>query len=246
VLNFVHGTDTGFGNAGVTGGGTSTSNVLSTELATTAFYFDFDTASNVYLSTAAVDVVINLASLKTSGAAYTLTSDTAMEARISYVLTGTGAADTITTGALADSITGGVGADIINSGAGADVIIYTAATAPAGGTGDLVSNSIDVVTGFTTSDTIDLTAADAALLAGGGSLGAGGVIAAMTNATTFSVATAGSIQEYDDGTDTYLRISTAADAAYTVSADIDIIKLVGITGHVFTLSSAGVISMASE
>ena len=127
VTNFVHGTDTGFGQAGAAANAAaSTANVAVNELATTAFYFDFDTASNVYLSTATVDMVVNMASLKTSGVAYTLTSDTAMEATIAYSLTGTAAADTITTGGLADAITGGAGADIIDGGAGVDTFTFGA------------------------------------------------------------------------------------------------------------------------
>lgn len=149
VVNFVHGTDTGFGQAGASANAAaSTANVAVNELATTAFYFDFDTASNVYLSTAAVDMVVNMSSLKTSGVAYTLTSDTAMEATINYNLTGTTAANVITAGGLADTITGGDGVDTITGGAGADKIILGTTAADA-----------DVIMGFVkASDVIDLSA----------------------------------------------------------------------------------------
>ena len=145
VTNFVHGTDTGFGQAGSSANAAaSTANVTANELKTTAFYFDFDTASNVYMSTAAVDMVVNMASLKTAGVAYTLTSDTAMEATILYDLTGTAAANTITTGGLADNIDGGAGADTIDGGAGADTID--------GGTG------ADAITGGAGADQITVSA----------------------------------------------------------------------------------------
>jgi len=172
VTNFVHGTDTGFGQAGDSDNGVaSTVNVTANELATTAFYFDFDTASNVYLSTAAVDMVVNMSSLKTSGVAYTLTSDTAMEATINYNLTGTTAANVITGGGLADTITGGDAVDTITGGAGADKIILGTTAA-----------SADVIIGFVkASDVIDLSASlTAATLTVGSQLAAG----AANNATT--------------------------------------------------------------
>jgi len=156
VVDFTHGTDTGFGSAGdvATNGIASTVNVTANELAATAFYFDFDTASNVYMSTAAVDVVVNMASLKTSGVAYTLTSDVAMEATLNYNLTGTAAANTIVGGGLNDTIDGGGGADTITGGGGNDTI--TAGTAA-----DVImistTNGTDSITMTRNEDVIDLT-----------------------------------------------------------------------------------------
>jgi Ca2+-binding RTX toxin-like protein len=153
VTNFVHGTDTGFGQAGSSANAAaSTANVTANELKTTAFYFDFDTASNVYMSTAAVDMVVNMASLKTAGVAYTLTSDTAMEATILYDLTGTAAANTITTGGLADNIDGGAGADTIDGGTGADAI-----TGGAGADQITVSASLTVAGADTIADFVSGT-----------------------------------------------------------------------------------------
>jgi hypothetical protein len=157
VTNFTHGTDTGFGSAGdvTTNGIASTVNVTANELAATAFYFDFDTASNVYMSTAAVDVVVNMASLKTSGVAYTLTSDTAMEATLNYNLTGTTAANTIVGGGLNDTIAGGTGGDTVTGAGGDDTISFTA------GGADVVMistvNGTDSITITRNEDKIDLT-----------------------------------------------------------------------------------------
>jgi Ca2+-binding RTX toxin-like protein len=157
VVNFTHGTDTGFGSAGdvATNGIASTVNVTANELAATAFYFDFDTAANVYMSTAAVDMVVNMASLKTSGVAYTLTSDTAMEAVINYNLTGSGAANVITGGGLNDTIVGGSGADTITGGGGDDTITGTS------GDADVyvisTTNGTDSYTAVINEDTFDLT-----------------------------------------------------------------------------------------
>jgi hypothetical protein len=156
VVSFVHATDTGFGSAGdvATNGIASTTNVTVNELAASAFYFDFDTAANVHMSTAAVDMVVNMPSLKTSGVAYTATSDAAMEATLQYNLTGTAAANTITTSGKADTIDGGGGADTIDGGAGADAIT--------GGTGVDVymistNNGADTYTAKINEDLFDLT-----------------------------------------------------------------------------------------
>jgi Ca2+-binding RTX toxin-like protein len=144
-----------------------------TDLAANAFSFDFDSDDNI---AEAGDMVINMASLTTSGVAYDLdasTSDTALEARLNYVLTGTTGADTITGGGLADTITGGTGADIITGGvgldtlvlatdSGVDTIFYT--TASDGGTAGADSAG-DSVTGFeSTSDKVSLDGALATAL----------------------------------------------------------------------------------
>lgn len=128
VTNFVHGTDTGFRLATTSADGDGAG-----DLAATAFYFDFN--SDDTMNDSGVDVVVNMSSLKTSGVAYdtgTGGSDTALEAQLAYVITGTTGADTITGGGLADTIDGGAGADTIGTGAGADSVT--------GGTG------VDIIT----------------------------------------------------------------------------------------------------
>ena len=125
VDDFVHGTDTGFRLATAAADGTTPG-----DLAATALYFDFDSDGNV--NDSGVDVVVNMSSLKTSGVAYdtgTGGSDTAMEAKLQYNLTGTAAAESITGGALNDSITGGAAADTLTGGGGADTITIVAGAA---------------------------------------------------------------------------------------------------------------------
>jgi len=165
---YVHGTDSNFRKDATAADGTGV-----TDLAANAFSFDFDSDDNI---AEAGDMVINMASLTTSGVAYDLdasTSDTALEARLNYVLTGTTGADTITGGGLADTITGGTGADIITGGvgldtlvlatdSGVDTIFYT--TASDGGTAGADSAG-DTVTGFeSTSDKVSLDGALATAL----------------------------------------------------------------------------------
>ncbi|NDF71113.1 MAG: hypothetical protein EB131_08280, partial [Betaproteobacteria bacterium] len=102
----------------------------------------------------------------------------------------------------------GVGAIIVHLDRphGADTFVYTASTIPVGGAGDLTANVVDVISGFSTSDALNLSAVESLLVASGGSAGAGGVIHAMTDSTHFANGAVGAIEVYDDGTDTYLRV----------------------------------------
>jgi Ca2+-binding RTX toxin-like protein len=65
------------------------------------------------------DVVINFSSPTTT------MTEALFEAALQYNMTGTDAADTITTGGLADTIKGGLGADSISGGAGVDIFILS-------------------------------------------------------------------------------------------------------------------------
>ena len=149
VVNFVHATDTNFRGSTTAADGTGVS-----DLASTAFAFDFD-SDDVVGETG--ELVVNMSSLLTSGVAYTLTSDTAdtaLEAKIQYVLTGTAAVNTITGGDLADSLSGGAAADTLTGGKGADTII--------GGAGaDVIvfsdTNGSDVITFVINEDKMDFT-----------------------------------------------------------------------------------------
>jgi len=153
VTNYTHGTDSNFRKDATAADGTGV-----TDLAASAFSFDFDSDDDI---SEAGDVVINMASLATSGVAYDLdesTSDTALEARILYNLTGGTGADTMVGGGLADTLTGGAGADVITGGVGldtialatdgaADIILYTT-TGDGGAAG--ADSAGDTVTGFET------------------------------------------------------------------------------------------------
>ncbi len=149
-----------------------------------------------------------------------------MEATIQYVLTGTSAADTITGGGLADTITGGDGIDTLNGGAGADTFVFAATGA---------SNDADVISGFTTSDIIDvrLFATDNSVLANeiadsatADADGAGGTANISTNSIIKILDADGSLTTaagvaglFDDGTD-------AGQALSSLDADANVVVLV--------------------
>lgn len=159
-------------------------------------------------------------------------------------LQGGAGTDTLIGGAGDDTLTGGAGADSLDGGDGADTFVYTASTIPVGGAGDLTANVVDVISGFSTSDALNLSAVESLLVASGGSAGAGGVIHAMTDSTHFANGAVGAIEVYDDGTDTYLRVSTGATTAFVAADDVTVAKLVGVTGHTFALSAAGLLTMS--
>ena len=122
-------------------------------------------------------MTINTAS---STNAPTVTGSLQTSSALEYYITGTTAADTITTGAGADSVSGGLGADtinvgsgndtvrggtgadIINVGSGTDAIIQTALgdsgtlTMNAGAVNSISTTGFDVITGMGASDTITL------------------------------------------------------------------------------------------
>ncbi|NBN93775.1 MAG: hypothetical protein EBV35_08110, partial [Betaproteobacteria bacterium] len=152
--------------------------------------------------------------------------------------------DTLSGGAGNDTLTGGAGADSLDGGDGADTFVYTASTIPVGGAGDLTANVVDVISGFSTSDAINLSSVESLLVASGGSAGAGGVVHAMAGAATFTNGAVGAIEVYDDGADTYLRVSTGATTAFVAADDVTVAKLVGVTGHTFALSAAGLLTMS--
>ena len=96
-----------------------------------------------------------------------------MEATINYVITGTGAADTITTGGLADTITGGVGADTLSGGDGADTFVRN---------GNATTDGVDTVTFVAADDILDFTTS--ASLEGGAATTAYGTEGALGNIAT--------------------------------------------------------------
>jgi hypothetical protein len=107
-------------------------------------------------------------------------SEAAFEARVQYVLTGTGGADVIATGGLDDTITGGAGNDIIDGGDGHDLIIGgQGADVLSGGTGrdtfkyqdraDSNSSAMDIVKDFTFGNTGDFL--DVSVIDGSGRVG---------------------------------------------------------------------------
>jgi len=113
------------------------------------------------------DILINFASPTTT------MTEALFEAALQYDLTGTAAADTITTGVLADTIDGGEGGDTINVGSddeAADVVVYdVVGEGSAGGVAGTAYSGFDVITGFeTTVDHIDYNATvdDTVVIAG--------------------------------------------------------------------------------
>lgn len=168
--------------------------------------------------------------------------------------------DSITGSGGIDTIIGGNGADSITLGSGTqNIVLYTENHAAGATTEDLAagSSSIDRISSFATgtgssSDIIRFSGSNlmASLIASGGTAGVGGTIAAMHDASTFTNGAVGAIEYYDDGTNIYFRISTAANTAYTTGGDITI-TLSGLsTGSAggtisATLSASGDITISS-
>lgn len=136
VASFVHGTDTTIGAAGADVAGSKTAFSTATGLV------ELNQTNNNLFNDAG-DIAV---SFVTPSVALT---EANFESRLQYVLTGTGAANTLTGGDLADSLDGAAGNDTLDGGAGNDTLI--------GGTG------VDSLTGGTGKDTyvVGLTAAGA-------------------------------------------------------------------------------------
>lgn len=167
------------------------------------------------------------------------------------VVTTSGSNTIFTTSAGSDTVYSGRGNDSITLSGGNNTVVYSSAAI---GSNDLAINVIDIITGFVqgTSDVLNFSGAAALLLAGGGSAGAGGTLAAMTDATTFASGTANAIEYYDDGTDLYITLNVGGDTTYTSAGDTTI-KLVGMTGGTagfahtgITLTTEGVLSVGTD
>ncbi len=136
VASFVHGTDTTIGAAGADVAGSKTAFSTATGLVELN-----QTNNNLFNDAGDIAVTFVTPSVALTEANF--------ESRLQYVLTGTGAANTLTGGDLADSLDGAAGNDTLDGGAGNDTLI--------GGTG------VDSLTGGTGKDTyvVGLTAAGA-------------------------------------------------------------------------------------
>lgn len=208
-MNFVHGTHTGVGAGTVTT--TATGVVGEFSKLTGLVQLDSSAANSAIEIGGSADLAITFASLKDAGTAVTDLTATGMEAKfeaaLQYNLTGTAAANTITTGGLADTIDGGAGNDTIDGGAGNDTITGGAgndAITLGSGADTLVFNSLtgdDTVTSYVVADdTIQVSKAVYSSLSaavGAATLGAefislanaaaltGGSVAGSTNAEDF-------------------------------------------------------------
>ena len=112
VNEFVHATDTDLGLGTATAAGSTAAN-----FGTNVGLIDLDnTESGEGTFEAGGDIIVNFSSPTTT------MTEALFEAALSYNLTGTTGADTITTGGLADTINGGAAADTVDGGAGNDSI----------------------------------------------------------------------------------------------------------------------------
>jgi Ca2+-binding RTX toxin-like protein len=170
----------------------------------------------------------------------TVTGSLSTIASIEYYITGSNAADTITTGAGADSVTGGVGADIISTGAGNDTVrggtgfdiinvgsgtdqvqLLTAAGATGGDTLAYTAAAnntarstvaIDQITGMGAGDTIKL------LTAYTGAAGAAAGLIALATATSTMASNAGNTL-IDNGISVVRGTFDATAATFVGAAD---------------------------
>lgn len=188
------------------------------------------------------------------GSAYAATT-------VGMSLSGGAGNDTLKGGGGVDSFVGGVGADSIDMGdSNQNIVIYTENNAVGSTTGDLAAGteSIDTIASFAigddaSGDIIRFSGASliASLIASDGAAGAGGEVAKMFDPSTFSNGVVGAIEYWDDGTDLYLRISTAASIGYSAADDITI-KLAGLTtgeaggSYDIVLTSGGDITIAAS
>jgi Ca2+-binding RTX toxin-like protein len=182
VVNFVHTTHTKLGT-GTSATVASTSGAATvTELNTSTVAVDITGATAATaVSLGAGDIAFTLSGARNAGVALTATTASAtgtltealVQSRMQYNLTGTTAANTITTGDLADTIdggaaadtitggdgadniTGGAGADNLTGGNGADVFVYTTVTDSneAGG----IDRITDLVLNAANGDRLDFT-----------------------------------------------------------------------------------------
>ncbi len=115
VSQFVHGTDTAIGLTGSDAAGAKTSFTTATGL------IELNQTSNDNWADLG-DIVVTF-----STPSATLT-ESAFEARLQYVLTGTSTNNILTGGALGDTLDGGVGGDTLTGGAGNDTYVVDAAS----------------------------------------------------------------------------------------------------------------------
>ena len=209
VNNYVHSTDSVLGTAtGAVNDGSVGSFTTSTLI------LNLDKTAGV-LGNDAGDIVLSFASTTNNGVAVTTPTIANYQGRIQYVLSGTAAGDTISSGALNDTITGGTGADTINVGAGTDTVVIAsgdisatnggAAAATFAATGDIIygltnaagADKLDLdITGFTGGNLANLTIAAAADLTAGGAIttGAGGSVLLHNAAIGNNAVVAGVVQ----------------------------------------------------
>ena len=147
VVGFVHGTDTGVGTAtGNVNDGTQGSFTTSTGLIelNQANNNDWDDAGDIAVTFASPNAAVTQARF---------------EAALTYDITGTTAANTITTGIGNDELDGGAHADILTGGAGNDTFVFASRTES---TNSYIGNEVndaklDSITDFTVAnDTISL------------------------------------------------------------------------------------------
>lgn len=137
------------------------------------------------------------------------TGTLAGSAALSYSVTGTAGADTITTGAGNDFITGGAGGDTINTSFGNDTVVLAIDTDSMGAGADANTANLDKIGDFVVAnDTIQLG------VTGGGGMTLGGLT--LTAPTTATV-TAGGVLAAGSANITALTAAMQADTAGTAS-----------------------------
>jgi len=233
VNEFVHGTDTDLGLGTATGAGTGAAN-FGTNVGIISL--DGETGEGVFNEDG--DILINFSSPTTT------MTEALLEAALSYVVTGTANADTITTGALADTITITAGNDVITAGGGADTIAISAtllaghsetSATIAGGTGTDIMSVTGAATlidadfrGMTSVDTLTFNTGDSTITAGdlfaaAGITGidqTGAIDVAITQETGQTIGTASAplqITGYTFSSDATIFDALGTDAASTAS-----------------------------
>jgi hypothetical protein len=266
VADFNHTTDLLVSAPAASGTGTNANNVDSFVANTLFIALDGDAAVND-----SDDIVVTFSDFKLSGVnqlgAADLLVATDIDQSISYNLTGTGGADTITTGDLADTVNGGAGADTIDLGGGANTVVRN---------GNGTTDAVDTITNFGTDDILDFTT-NGSLVGGtaktgyaegakaNGQFGAAGAIAVLSDnmIVNGAVPTEAEMETYfgtvnvfqngatndvvyvvvDDGTDSYvLHLKEGTDGTnknFDANDDVGTVvaKLVGLA-DVTTLSNA--------
>jgi S-layer protein len=190
------------------------------------------------------DVAITYASLANGANAVSDMTATgveaAWEATLRYSITGTAAANTITTGGLDDTITGGAGADVLNGGAGADTFVVAAGDSTvaasdsisAWGATDVINHAVDLSIG---GDALTAAAAGNAQIAATGKATfhadddtlAERIAAVAADLNGANANTAGKVAFFEHGGNTYVFITDATGGNTTGD---DLITLVGVTG----------------
>ena len=218
VNAFVHGTNTAIGTGG--GAGLTSTFAISTGLVNLNNDGDVTDASDIAVTFTSPTLTL---------------SEANFEAHLQYSLTGTGAGNTLTTGALNDTINGGGGDDGITGGAGADTMTGGAgddtftissgeSVATVGGSGDAGTISgYDVITDFNPAsgnDILNLPGGLGVANVAANTAGTNGSASVLTigGATIKSHAISNGIITFDDqlGYASALNITTVAQVAAVV------------------------------